>query len=434
MRETYLKEFAEASEARRQEIIAIITEMTIDMQSYLLRWHLQAPEAHERLDDQMIRQEVLRNYELLENWGAEKHVETIKHELAAIARSNLHRLSRMTEQGVMHTRWGHDYATGLTASLRKGALLVTTNPPLVNMARKNDPAAWNPVRDRLKREHPAASPECLVSLFTMQVVLANCRELRPIYDATGGAYGYVNFQVNPHHADKADKMAEEIECIHAAMSAELGGTPNVVFKVPGTGAALDTVKRVTSQGIGVTITVSFSVAQHLAFAEAIEQGQAQVSYLVMMNGRLDDPICEELQQQGAPPAIKASRWASTAVVRRSYKLLCEMGIRRSALLVASLRGPWNIDGCLTDGPMPLYITSFPDKTAQYDSQERNLTSHINEPIPEAVLSTLQHSTLFRQAYDRDGLTVEEFETFVPVLRTLTSFCSAYDELVAYMEN
>lgn len=427
------EEFDIAGQARQEELINLLTELSIDMQSYLLRWHLQSPAKNEQLEERVLQQETSSNYTLLEQWGAGKNIDSIKRDVAGIQRSNLLKLSAMADRGAMNTRWGNDYPTGLTTALRKGAVLVTTNPPLVNIARKEDPETWDAVRNELKTANPNASPETLVSLLTMKVVLQNCRELRPIYEATDGKYGYANLQISPRNSDDSVKMAEEIEWIYERMTQELGGRPNVVFKVPGTKAALETVKRVTRKGIGVSITVSFSVDQHLAFAEVIEQGDAPLSFLVMMNGRLDDPVKEELQSLGVSDAADAAKWGSTAIVHRSYAELCQKGYTKSFLLIASLRGPWNIDGCLTDGDLPIFITSFPDKTEEYDSQEREVRSHIAEPVADDILKKLEQSQMFRQAYEIGGLPNNEFDTFYPVVKTLTSFIEAYDELVEYVQ-
>lgn len=432
MRAAYAEEFKDTTEERKKEIIHILTELAIDMQSYLLRWYLQNPANSEQLDGQVVKQELVLNYVLLEKWGAKEKVDYIKNEVTAIKRSNFLKLSSMTDRGEMNTRWGHDYASGLTKSLRKGAILVTTNPPLVNMVRKADPATWDDVRDELKRTNPDASPEKLVSLFTMKVVLQNCRELRPIYEVSDAKYGYVNLQVSPRNWNNAVKMAEEIEWLYERMTEELNGTPNVVFKVPGTQASLETVKRVTQKGIGVTITLAFSVDQHLAFAEVIEQGNAKISFLVMMNGRLDDPVREELQQLNVADAAEVAKWGSTAIIRRSYNMLCQRNYTKSIILVASLRGPWNIEGTISNGKLPLFITSFPDKTEQYDSEERAIESHITEPVGDKIMQKLMQSMLFKQAYEVGGLSVDGFDSFSPVVKTLNSFSKAYDEIKEYV--
>jgi transaldolase len=425
-------DYLQASSQRRHEITEALTELTIDLQSYLLRWHLQSPESRVRVDTIDVRTQADRNYDLLRRWGADDKVRYAKAEVVAIEASNLRRLSVMTDRGEVNNRWGNDAATGLTRAIRRGAVLVTTNPVMVNAVRKEDPLTWVAVRDRLKRDYPGASAEQRASLMTMSVVLENCRELRPIYEATGGKYGYVSLQINPRSNTDAARMSEEVEDLYARLTVELDGPPNTMFKIPGTKAGLEAVRRLTSKGIGVTVTVNCSLAQHLAFGEVIERGSAELSFLVMMMGRLDDPIREELRELDPPEALDVARWASIGVLRESYRALYhERRYTRSAILAASLRGPWNIDGSIVDGDAPLFITCFPDKAAEYDANPREIVSHIHEPLPPGVVATLARSRIFRQAYDPVGLTIDEFDSFPPVTATLNQFAKNYDEFLEF---
>jgi transaldolase len=414
-------------------VAALTADLCLDLQSYLPHWHLQRPGAPERVAAGLLASEATAFRALLTEWGALAELERVRDEEARLRRSNFLRLTRLADEGRVATRWGYDYAHGIGPAMRRGALLVTTNPPLMNMIRKERPQQWEPVREELRREHPGSDRDRLASLFSLRVVLENCRILRPVYEASGGRYGYVNLQVNPHAAQDAARMAEDIEGLYDLLRERLGGTPNVVFKVPGTRAALETVRRVTGKGIGVTITLGFSVDQHLAFAEAIEAGTAPLSFLVMMNGRLDDPIRDELAGLGLANAAELAKWASTAVVRRSYDLLYRQGTpRRSALLIASLRGPWNVDSAITDEPAPVFITSFPDKTEEYDAQEREIVSHIAEPVAAETLAGLRRSALFRQAYEPGAIGVDGFDSYYPVAITLKAFAAAWDELAAWL--
>jgi len=440
--------FAEASEGVRRQLVAdhgrgaaegraaaavTAAELCLDLQSYLPRWHLQAPGTTAPLADEALRAEAEAFRRLLTDWRAEGVLRRVAEEEVLLRRSNFLRMSRLADAGAITTRWGHDYAYGIREAMRRGALLVTTNPPLVNLARKEQPALWDPVREELRQAHRGARRDRLAALFSARVVLANCRLLRPVYQASAGRYGYVNLQVCPHAAQDALRMAEDIEWLYEVLREELGGTPNVVFKVPGTRAALDTVRRVTAKGIGVTITLGFSVDQHLAFAEAIETGCAPVSFLVMMNGRLDDPVREELQAAGVAGAADLATWAATAVVRRSYDLVFRQGgYRRSALLVASLRGPWNVASAIAAGPAPVFITSFPDKTAEYDAEPREIHSEIDQSLPPAVLAGLARSRLFGQAVEPGALGVDGFDSYYPVQVTLKAFAAAWDELAAWL--
>jgi transaldolase len=45
-----------------------------------------------------------------------------------------------------------------------------------------------------------------------------------------------------------------------------------------------------------------------------------------------------------------------------------------------------------------------------------------------------HFADFRRAYDADGLTIDEFDTFGPTVRTLRTFISSYHDLVAVVRD
>lgn len=431
-RECYKQEFPQATSGRKKEIIGILTEISIDMQSYLLRWHLQRPEDKQALLVKEIGRQGERNYALLRAWGQHEAVESVKRTVAAISQSNLLRLSHMADSGLINNRWGNDAATGLTEAIRKGAVLVTTNPIMVNAVRKEDPTVWDKIRDDLKKSYPESSAEQRASLMTMNVVLQNCRELRPIFDASEGSYGYVSLQINPRSNRDSTRMAEEVEGLYEKLTLELNGTPNCVFKIPGTKAGLETVRRLTSKGIGCTITVNSSVAQNLAFGEIIEQGSARISLLVVMSGRLDDIVSDEMKDLGIPDAVEVAKWASIAVIRRSYDILYrQRKYRKSALLTASLRGPWHVEGSITDGDAPIFVTCFPDKAREYDGAGRTILSHINEEIPGRTMRELMKSRVFQQAFEVGGLNSDGFDTFLPVVATLAAFSQSYDEFLEY---
>jgi hypothetical protein len=151
-----------------------------------------------------------------------------------------------------------------------------------------------------------------------------------------------------------------------------------------------------------------------------------------MMGRLDDPVRDELAAAGHSDAAAVSRWASVAVLRRAYPLLFEeRGYRRSAILAASMRGPWTIDGAIVQGPSEVFVTCFPDKAREYDETERPIVSRVHEPVPAEIIAALSRSATFRAAYEVGALGVTSFDSFVPVVQTLDQFSRSYEEFLAY---
>lgn len=390
---------------------------------------------------------------------------------AGLARSNLRRIAEMRAAGQTPTEVSNDYAAFLQHALYLGASFVTCNPPLVDVAWSADPERWNPIVDDIVRNNPEAGPDELAKWVTLEVVLSNMRLLRPIFLLTAGQMGCVCLQVNPHNHGEARTMISDALSIHEKLRSRLGGgVPNVVFKLPGTQAGLEACRVLTKRGIGVTITVNFGMFQHLPFAQVMAEGEAILSCLVEMNGRLAYPVRDELLAKldelaaygiDEAQAREAAAWAGVAVVKRAHKLLGQRGcdLARIKLLIASLRiyrgdGYAGLPSAFPDVTEVVgagIISVFPNIRRPFDAQSELVLDprRIESPVPEEILETLTHSEIFKQAYyvaDRDWIP-EEDERFrpdrelwlqdeanvaawPPIHNTLSEFIRSYDSFVA----
>ena len=102
--------------------------------------------------------------------------------------------------------------------------------------------------------------------------------LRPVYDRTAGADGYVSFELE---ARLAHDVGGSIAAAHELV--ERIGRPNVMIKVPATTEGIQVVEELTVAGINVNITLLFSV-------QAYEQ--VALAYLTGLERRLaaGDPV------------------------------------------------------------------------------------------------------------------------------------------------
>lgn len=446
-REELAGEYPGASEERQGVIAELLAENAIDLQSVLPDWRLKCWENHPHSEScAVVSSDALaglaeENLGLLRGWGRGDLAEAAEKEIAAIGASNLAKLTRMTFAGEANTYFGNDYALYLRAAMRRGAALVTTNPVIINTARKEDPEYWTPVRNRLRAEHVGFSPVELAYALTVQVVAYNARLLRPVWELTEGRLGYVSLQLSPECAMDAEAMIADARWVWERLEHELGGTPNCVFKVPGTAAGIEVAGELTASGIGVNVTVNYSLPQQIAFAGIIQKrSTAPVSFRTQMDGRLDDPVGEELEAAGVSDADEVKKWATTAIRQREYRLLSKapaaggLGLDKSCPLAAAIRGPWNILRSVHNEPeVPMFITIFPNRQAELDSEPREINPDgMWTELPAGYLEKLLKSKLFRQAFEPDGMRVEEFETFLPSVRTLTQFCGEYQEFLGWM--
>ena len=422
---------ARSAPATQDAVLAGVAALAIDLRSEWMLWARHpgdgAGEAAAAASHHLCR--------LLDGNGRSDLSDAVRSEAASIQASNLARLARMTAAGERANPWGNDSPQGLDRALRRGAVLVTTNPIMIDAACRAAPARWDPVRDTIVKD-TAIEPAHRSVELALRVVAGVARELRPIFVASGGAYGWVTYQVDPRAAGDAASMIDEATYAHDRLSAELGVTPNVRFKLPGTEAGLDACAVLAARAIGLVITASCAVAQHLAFAEVLERSAPDArtgpaGLLVMMNGRLDETVAAELAAAGDPDPEPAARCASAAITRRSYALLRERGCRRSALLVASMRGPWNIDTAITAGPEPVYFSCFPDRARAYDAEPRSLDAGIDDRVGGDTLDRLARSRSFRLAFEPDAMRPARFAEHPTIAATLTSFAAARDGLDRY---
>lgn len=378
--------------------------------------------------------------------------------------SNLLRVA----QSDSYTQLGNDYALYLDYMLYLGASFSTTNPVLIKMAWDSNPELWDRRIETLilskygqadltsllkgPEESLNEAISAISSMISMAIVKENCLLLRDIFLVTEGRQGYVSLQVNPKNNNDVGRMVVEAEKLYLEMERQLSGVPNVVFKLPATAAGKYAAEKLTSQGIGVTITVAFSVSQTLVFAEALMESRALVSYLTLMNGRMATPVLDEMKSNGVEKGEEAARWAGVEVARKAYKKIyktpSEGGLaldsERVKLLIASLR---IYDGWIPDiselWGCPI-ITIFPNVRREFDAQHRDFVDNtIRNATPAEDMSVLFKSEIFRQAWWTSGDSQEyrpacplsldmndneELSNWTPIKNTLTQFIEFYDSM------
>lgn len=87
--------------------------------------------------------------------------------------------------------------------------------------------------------------------------------LKPIWQKTNGADGYISLEVSPHLAHDAVATIDEAERLWSSVA-----RPNLMIKVPATSAGLVAVEELIARGINVNVTLLFSVVTYEKVMEA----------------------------------------------------------------------------------------------------------------------------------------------------------------------
>ena len=318
------------------------------------------------------------------------------------------------------TKWWHDSAEAgeLQLGLQRGAIGVTTNPFLANLALAKDRDLWAADIDAVLAQKLA--PEQKAEALMHIAVTRTSDELMTEFTATKGQSGFVCAQVNPLRAGDRDCMLAMAKRFHQ-------WAPNIAVKLPATSAGLDVLEDCVAQGITTTATVSFTVPQVIAIAERHRAGIARAQaagivpgkcFSVIMIGRLDDFLREVAHDNQAAVSESDIRLSGLAATKRAYALYRERGYE-AVLLVAALRGPYHLTEL---AGADLIMSIAPAFQEVFVKQDFPREERIAEPVPADVIERLSQMPEFVRAYEPDGMTPAEFMAFGATQRTLSQFC------------
>lgn len=324
--------------------------------------------------------------------------------------------------GCTRTKWWHDSAEAaeLDLGLKRGAIGVTTNPFLANLALIKDRQLWASEIDlALARNLP---PEQKAEALSQIAVTKTAAKLMPEFERSQGRSGLVCAQVNPMRAGDRECMLPMARRFHA-------WAPNIAVKLPATAAGLDVLEECVAEGIAVAATVSFTVPQAIAIAErhragalrAKEKGlQPGQCFAVIMIGRLDDFLREVAHDTRAAADESDIRQAGLAATKRAYAIYRERGYQ-AVLLIAALRGDYHLTEL---AGADLLMSIAPAWQEVFVTKDLPRDERIDKPVPGDVLERLGAMPEFVRAFEPDRMTPSEFMGFGATQRTLGQFVDA----------
>lgn len=318
----------------------------------------------------------------------------------------------------------------LKYAIARGATGATSNPTIVLEVLRKEQARWVPRIVELAAENPSWTEVELTWALVEEMAVAGAAVLDPVFVAGGGKRGRLSLQTNPANYRDADRMLQQ--GLHFATLA-----PNIQVKFPATSAGIEAIERATAAGVNINATVSFTVAQALAVAEAVERGldaraaagedvSGMAPVCTMMVGRLDDWMRAVAERDAIAVHPDALDWAGIAAFKRAYGLYQERGYR-TRLLAAAYRHRLHWTE-LVGGDV---ILTMPHAwQVRFNASGIAPTPRIDVPVDADLLGELvSRIPDFSRAYEPDGLSVAEFDSYGATVRTLRGFIKSYHDLV-----
>jgi transaldolase len=213
--------------------------------------------------------------------------------------------------------------------------------------------------------------------------------------------------------------------------------PNIIVKFPATAAGIRGIEEATARGVSVNVTVCFTVSQALAAAAAIDRGLERREaagrstddmgpVVTLMMGRLEDWLRVQVDRHGVVVDPTALPWSGVAVFKRAYDLFRERG-HRARLLGAAIRHHYHWSELIGGD---VVITLPASWQRRFNASAVEVRPRIDDPVDPAIVAELRgRFPDFERAYEPDGLTIAEFDTYPATARTLRAFIASYRELL-----
>lgn len=323
----------------------------------------------------------------------------------------------------------------LEYSLGHGAVGATTNPVIVGNVLKKELPVWEGRIRQLITDHPSASEEDVAWMIIEAMGLAAARVLLPIFEASHGLKGRLSMQTNPKLWRDGEAMLNQALYFHSL-------APNLQVKMPTTRASLKAFEEATYRGVSINSTVGFTVAQSVAVAEAVERGldrrrkegldcSSMNPVCTIMVGRVDDWLKKVAEKQGIITDPGYLEWAGVAVFKHAYQIFQKRGFT-TKLLSAAYRNHMHWSEFIGGD---VVVTIPCDWQVKFNNSDVTCEDRINKPVDPAVIAELKKKFPdFTKAYDEDGLSPEEFDSYGATRRTLRQFIAAYDEVLLVVRN
>jgi len=317
----------------------------------------------------------------------------------------------------------------LRYAIENGAVGATCNPVIALGILKKEIGIWKPRIQDLLREQPGATEDQIGWDLIEELSVRAAKLLEPAFAEHRGRDGRLSVQTDPRLYRDAGAIVEQAVAFDKL-------APNMIVKIPATKAGIAAIEDATHHGISINATVCFTLPQCIAVAEAVERGlrrresegkevRSMGTVCTIMVGRLDDWMKVLLDKRDISVDPGVTEWAGVAVFKKTYGIFRERGYRLR-LLSAAFRNHMHWSELIGADA----VISPPSAwQKRFNASDIEVRPRIDDPVETKIVDQLLgHFPDFRRAYSEEGLTIDEFDSFAPTVRTLRQFIAACTDL------
>ncbi|MEE8440379.1 MAG: transaldolase family protein [Spirochaetia bacterium] len=341
-------------------------------------------------------------------------------------KSHLHEMSETTPTDYWNDSCNTDE---LAHGIEHGAVGATTNPTIVLTVLQQQMGVW---RDRIFEiiaGNPTWGEDQVAWQLIEEMAVKGASMLKPVFDRHRGLKGRISIQTNPKNYRDTQALVDQ--SMHFQTLA-----PNINVKIPATVAGIEAMEEVTYRGVSVNATVSFTVPQVIAVAEAVASGLKRreaeghdtgmmAPVATIMVGRVDDWLKILADKHNIITNPDYLEWAGVAVMKNAYRIFRERGYR-TRLLAAAYRNHYHWSEFIGGD----VIVTIPYKWAvRFNGSDVTVKERMNTPVDPAIVKGLSDKFEdFVKAYEPDGMSSAELDSYGATVRTLRGFVQSYVDL------
>jgi transaldolase len=274
------------------------------------------------------------------------------------------------------------------------------------------------LKETLKETNNDNEVECILQ---RKLVAGVAEIFMTLYEESNGMEGYVSIQGDPINEEDPQVIINE-----GRKNREI--SPNIMIKIPGTESGLEAMEVLLAENTPINATEVMGIRQAMDICNIYERvtkktGKYPVSYISHITGIYDEYLQEYVQKNNIDISPDILWQAGLAIARKVYKMMRDRQ-SRLGFIGGGVRGLHHFtemvgaDACIT-----INWRGTADKLLEIDQP---VVSRFYNPVSEHVIDVLlEKVSEFKRGYLENGLKVEEYEGFGPVMHFRNMFIKSW---------
>lgn len=311
--------------------------------------------------------------------------------------------------------------TEVISAIKEGAVNCTTNPAYCSRLIAQEPGYIQKAIDELiikKEQHD----EIAIDVYR-ETVKRLLYFFEPIYKSSGRVQGFVTMQDDP-------RKDEDIEYnIKSIINNRTLGS-NFMAKIPVINGGIEAIEYCVNHNIPICATEIFTISQALLICDIYTKisnktGNKPIIYITHISGIFDEYLEKVASRNKISINPVILKHAGLSIAKKQYKILAERGFK---ILGGGARGTHHFTEMLG---ADAHITINWSTADEIINQNPKLTNSIRQETPTEYIQELKEKFVeFRQAYDEDGLSLNDFAGYGPVQLFRNAFLKGWYSLLA----